>query len=290
VAKTWLKSANLAFLADSKVAFIQWWHCMTAMLIADHPSGAENNDRPIVLVVEDDPRMSSFLDRALSAAGYRVERSADGVKALAAFASLAPEVVLLDPALPGLDGLEVARRLREQSGVPILMLAARAELEDRIAGLDAGADDYLPKPFAIEELLARLRALRRGRALAAADAIADSRHGVLSFGDVRLDQDTREASRGDRRLELRHRAFELLACFMRHPERVLSRRELLEEAWGYEFLGDSNVIEVTVGHVRQALEAGGEARLIHTVRPVGYILRVDHGPRRCGALQGIVTG
>jgi two-component system response regulator MprA len=257
---------------------------MTGMLIADQPSGSGNNDRPIVLVVDDDPRMTSFLDRVLSAAGYQVEHSADGVKALAALASLVPDVVVLDPALPGLDGLEVARRMREQSGVPILMLAAQADLEDRIAGLDAGADDYLPKPFAIEELLARLRALRRGRALAAADAIADSRHGVLTFADLRLDQDAREASRGERRLELRHRAFELLACFMRHPERVLSRRELLEEAWGYEFLGDSNVVEVTVGHVRQALEAGGEARLIHTVRPVGYILRVDHGPRQCAAL------
>jgi len=250
------------------------------MLIADDPT-VEKSDRPLVLVAEGDPRMASFLDRVLSAAGYRVERSADGVHALAAFAALSPELVLLEPALPGLDGLEVARRLRLSSGVPILMLAARAELEDRIAGLDAGADDYLPKPFAIAELLARLRALRRGRALAAAGAIADSRHGVLTYSELRLDQDAREASRGGRRLELRHRAFELLACFMRHPERVLSRRELLEEAWGYEFLGDSNVIEVTVGHVRQALEAGGEARLIHTVRPVGYILRIGHVSSTC---------
>jgi two-component system response regulator MprA len=253
---------------------------MTAMLIADHPA-TETTDRPLVLVAEGDARMASFLDRVLSVAGYRVECSADGVHALAAFASLAPDIVLLDPELPGLDGLEVARRLRVSSGVPILMLAARADLEDRIAGLDAGADDYLPKPFAIEELLARLRALRRGRALAAAGAIADSRHGVLTYADLRLDQDTRDAWRGDRKLELRHRAFELLACFLRHADRVLSRRELLEEAWGYEFLGDSNVIEVTVGHVRQALEAGGEPRLIHTVRPVGYILRVDHGARHC---------
>ena len=128
------------------------------------------------------------------------------------------------------------------------------------------------KPVAIEELLARMRALFRGRALAAAGAIASTRHGALSFADVRLDLDTREVVRGARRLELRNKTFELLACFLRHPERVLSRRELLEEVWGYEFLGDSNVIEVTVGHVRHALEARGEPRLIHTIRPVGYIL------------------
>ena len=134
------------------------------------------------------------------------------------------------------------------------------------------------KPVAIEELLARMRAVLRGRALAAAGAIASTRHGVLRFDDVQLDLDTREASRGARRLELRNKTFELLACFLRHPQRVLSRRELLEEVWGYAFLGDSNVIEVTIGHVRQALEAAGEPRIIHTVRPVGYILRAVPRP------------
>jgi two-component system response regulator MprA len=124
-------------------------------------------------------------------------------------------------------------------------------------------------------LLARLRALRRGRALSAASAVADVRLGTLTYADVTLDQDLHEARRGERRLELRNKAFELLACFLRHPERVLSRRELLEEAWGYEFLGDSNVIEVTVGHLRHALEAAGETRLVHTVRPLGYILRTQ---------------
>jgi two-component system response regulator MprA len=225
-----------------------------------------------VLVVDGNARVSSFLDRALSAAGYRVERAPDGPRALVAFEADPPDVVLLDLMVPGMDGLELARRLRARSGVPIVLLAAGETVDDRVAGLDAGADDYLTKPVAVDELLARMRALFRGRALAAAGALASTRHGVLSFADLRLDLDAREAVRGERRLELRNKTFELLACFLRHPERVLSRRELLEEVWGYEFLGDSNVIEVTVGHVRQALEAGGEPRLIHTIRPVGYIL------------------
>ncbi len=245
---------------------------MTAMPMADRSLGAAGQPPRQVLVVDGHARVSSFLDRSLSAAGYRVERAPDGPQALAAFGADPPDVVLLDLMVPGMDGLELARRLRARSGVPIVLLAAGDAVCDRVAGLDAGADDYLVKPFAIEELLARMRALFRGRALAAADAIASTRHGVLSFADVRLDLDTREAARGGRRLELRNKTFELLACFLRHPERVLSRRELLEEVWGYEFLGDSNVIEVTVGHVRQALEAGGEPRLIHTIRPVGYIL------------------
>ncbi|HEV7663064.1 MAG TPA: response regulator transcription factor [Chloroflexota bacterium] len=248
-------------------------------LISDRSAESDDssNAQPLVLVVGDDTRLLSFLDRQLSAVGYRVELASDGQKALAAAAARAPRVVILDVALPGPHGLDVARRLRDHSGVPILMLATAHETDARVAGLDAGADDYLPKPFALEELLARLRALLRGRALAAADALADSRHVLLTYADVCLDQDTREATRGGRRLDLRNKAFVLLACFLRHPGRVLSRRELLGEVWGYEFLGDSNVIEVTVGHVRQALEAVGEPRLIHTVRPIGYILRTDNG-------------
>jgi two-component system response regulator MprA len=197
--------------------------------------------------------------------------AADGPAALAAADQCQPEVVVLDLMLPGLDGLEVARRLRAGGGVPILMLTARDGVDDRVQGLDAGADDYLVKPFALEELLARLRALLRGRAL----AVADTRRGVLSYADISLDQDTREVVRGERRVELRNKAFELLAYFLRNPGRVLSRRELLEEVWGYDFLGDSNVIEVTVGQLRQKLESGGEPRVIQTVRPIGYILRMD---------------
>jgi two-component system response regulator MprA len=159
-----------------------------------------------------------------------------------------------------------------------MMLSGTDAVEDRVAGLDAGADDYVAKPFDLDELLARLRALRRGRALASASAAARARHDTLLYADLKLDQNTREAFRGGRRLELRHKAFELLACFMRHPEHVLSRRELLVEVWGYDFLGDSNVIEVTISHIRQALEAAGEPRLIQTVRPVGYILIARQTP------------
>src|SRR5581483_5419787 len=154
--------------------------------------------------------------------------------------------------LPGIDGLQVARLLRERAAdVPILMLTARDTVDDRVRGLDAGADDYRPKPFALEELIARLRALARRSGVAAVD------HGSLRSGDVVLDPDAREATRGGRMLELRRKEFDLLAHFLRHPGRVLSRRQIFEEVWGYDYLGDSNVIEVTLGHLRQKLEASG---------------------------------
>ena len=225
------------------------------------------------MVVEADSRFASFLGRALAAAGYPVEHMTDGLQALEVFESLAPDVVLLDLVLPRLGGLEVARQVRAKSDVPIVILSALDSVADRVAGLDAGADDYLRKPFDLQELLARLRAVRRGRALACASAGARARHGTLAYADVSLDLDTRVVTRGSRNVELRNKGFELLTCFMRYPERVRSRRDLLEDVWGYDFLGDSNVIEVTVSHIRQALEAAGEPRLIHTVRPVGYILR-----------------
>ena len=251
---------------------------MTAMFIGElHQPDAADSTQPLVLLVEDDARFASFVDRALVGAGYRVERATDALQALAIFDEVAPDVVLLGLVPPGTgwldsNSLEAARQLRARSDVPIVIISALDDVDDRVAGLDAGADDFLSKPFALEELLARLRAVRRGRALATASAQARARHGKLVYADVRLDLDSREIVRGERKIELRNKAFELLACFMRHPNRVLSRRELLEEVWGYEFLGDSNVIEVTVSHVRQALEAKGEPRLIHTVRPVGYIL------------------
>ncbi|MFN8637684.1 MAG: response regulator transcription factor [Chloroflexota bacterium] len=224
---------------------------------------------PSILVVEDDRRMAAFLDRALSYAGYRVVLADDGEKALVSAEASAPDVVVLDVMLPGIDGLEVARRLRADSGVPILMLTAREGLDDRIEGLDAGADDYLAKPFALQELLARLRALLRGRAL----AVAEARRGLLSFSDVLLDQDAREATRGGRRLTLRNKELELLAYFLRHPGRVLEPRVLLEAVWGYPYLGDANLVHVTLRRLRQELESTGDPRLIQTVPRGGYVLR-----------------
>ena len=229
----------------------------------------------MALVVGDDPRFASFLDRSLTVAGYRVEHFQDGM-ALAALDvdKVSPDVLVLDLDLPGSDALGVARHLRACTSAPLLMLSECDAIERRVAALDAGADDYLSKPVALEELLARLHALRRGRQLAAQGTGARARQGYLTYADVRLNLDTREAVRGARRLELRHKGFELLAYFLRHPHRVLSRGELLEGVWGYEFLGDSNVIDVTISHLRQALEADGERRLIQTVRPVGYMLNL----------------
>ncbi len=215
--------------------------------------------------------MAAFLDRALTYEGYAVELVGDGESALERTADSSPDLVVLDVMLPGLTGLEVARRLRGRSGVPILMLTAREGLDDRVEGLDAGADDYLPKPFALQELLARVRALLRGRAL----ALADTRRGILAFADVRLDQDARQAVRAGRPLLLRNRELELLAHFLRHPGRVFDPRALLAEVWGYAYLGDANVVHVTLRRLRQELEAGAAPRLIHTVRPGGYVL---HAP------------
>jgi two-component system response regulator MprA len=222
-------------------------------------------------------RLASFLDRALTAAGYRVECDTDPVVGVEQWS---PDVVLLDA-----RGTP-STALRDRTTVPIIVLTTDVSVDARVAALEAGADDVLAVPFELKELLARLAAIRRGRALAAASAVARMRQGTLRYADVHLDLDSREVSRGSRKIELRHKAFELLACFMRHPQRVLSRRELLEEVWGYDFLGDSNVIEVTVSAIRQALEAGGEPRLIYTVRPIGYILNA----RLPSSPQGTVTG
>ena len=218
---------------------------MTGMLTADRPLTRTGQNQPVVLVVEDDARLASFLSRELAAAGYRVECIPDGGQAAAAFSRLSPDAVVLDLVVPGVDGLELARKLRAQTGVPIIMLAARHGIDDRVAGLDAGADDYLPKPFAVEEFLARLRALLRGRASWRPRAPSPTYVSARSSTPTCAWTRTRACSRalGPSRSELRNKAFELMACFMRHPERVLSRRELLEEVWGYEFLGDSNVIE-----------------------------------------------
>ncbi|BAS29219.1 response regulator transcription factor [Limnochorda pilosa] len=217
-----------------------------------------------ILVVDDDPRLQAMLRRVLVLEGFEVLQAFDGPAALRMLQDEPVDLVVLDWMLPGVDGLEVCRRVRELGQAPILMLTAKDAVEDRVRGLTAGADDYLVKPFATEELVARMRALLR-RSQAPAEQ--------LRFGDLVLDVATREARRGQRSIELTTTEYELLHLFMRHPRQVLPRERILEEVWGYDFRGESNVLEVYVGYLRRKLEEGGEPRLIHTVRGAGYVLR-----------------
>ncbi len=221
---------------------------------------------PRILAVDDDPKILSLMRRGLAFAGYAVDLAEDGEQALAIVRDRPPDLVVLDVMLPGMDGLEVCRRLRAgEPGLPVLMLTARDRVPDRVAGLDAGADDYLVKPFAFDELLARIRALlRRARPLES---------DVLRFADLTLDPATREVARGDRSIELTAREFDLLDYFLRHPRQVLTRDQIFMAVWGSDFLGSSNVIDVAVMRLREKLEAGGEPRLIQAVRGVGYTLR-----------------
>lgn len=219
-----------------------------------------------ILVVDDDPAVSAALDRALRLDGYEVVAAADGHAALEALAISAPDAVVLDLGLPGLDGLDVCRRLRAAGDdTPVLMLTARDAVHDRVLGLDAGADDYVVKPFALSELQARLRALLRRRPAEGGDA--------LRFADLNLDLGTREARRGDRVFTLTRIEFDLLELFLRHPRQVLTREVILDRVWGYTFDSGTNSLAVYVGYLRRKTEAGGEGRLIHTVRGVGYVLR-----------------
>ena len=219
-----------------------------------------------VLVVEDDDEIAQTLQRSLRLEGYEVRIASDGVSALDDAHAFLPDLVVLDLGLPRLDGIEVARTLREQDDVPILMLTARDALEARVEGLDAGADDYLVKPFERQELLARLRALLRRRPPRGA--------APLVVGDLQLNPDTHEVERGDRAIELTQREFELLEYLMRNERIVISRQRLLDEVWGYDPFSITNTIEVFVSNLRRKLEAGGEPRLLHTVRGAGYVLRV----------------
>jgi len=221
-----------------------------------------------VLVVDDEPALRDSLDRALRAEGYAVDTAPDGATALERLAEREPDVVVLDVLMPGLDGLETARRMRASgSRVPVLMLTARDAIGDRVAGLDAGADDYVVKPFALEELLARLRALlRRG-------AGAEPGGERLGFADLELDTGTREVHRGGRPIELTRTEFALLEILLRNPRQVLPRSLLFDRVWGYDFGPTSNTLEVYVGYLRRKTESGGEPRLIQTVRGVGYALR-----------------
>ncbi|MFH1647357.1 MAG: response regulator transcription factor [Chloroflexota bacterium] len=218
-----------------------------------------------ILVVDDDPEIVSFVRRGLAYEGYTVDTAADGREALAKARDMAPDLVVLDIMMPGTDGLEVARRLREGSDIPIIMLTAKGTVADKVTGLESGADDYLVKPFAFDELLARVRALLRRRQPREGEA--------LRFGDLSLDTATREVRRGGGLIELTAQEFDLLELFLRHPRQVLKRDLIYERIWGYNFEGESNVIEVYVRYLRSKLEAGGRPRLIHTVRGVGYVLK-----------------
>jgi two-component system, OmpR family, response regulator MprA len=224
-----------------------------------------------ILVVDDEPAVRESLRRALELEGYTVELAADGEEALRRLAAQpSPDAVVLDVLMPGVDGLAVCRRLRrEGSMVPILMLTARAEVDSRVAGLDAGADDYLPKPFALAELLARIRALLR-RSGNGASPEADS---ALRFADIELDPGTRDVRRGGDSIELTRTEFSLLELFLRNPRQVLTRSVIFERVWGYDFGPTSNSLDVYIGYLRRKTEAGGKSRLIHTVRGVGYALR-----------------
>ena len=219
-----------------------------------------------ILVVDDEPDVRDSLRRALQLEGYDVELAGDGQEALERLESDGIDAVVLDVSMPRLDGLEACRRLRQDgNALPVLMLTARDEVTDRVAGLDAGADDYLSKPFALEELLARLRALLRRTNGGPSEEI--------SYADLSLDPSTREVRRGDRSIELTKTEFSLLEHLIRHPRLVLTRSQLFEAVWGYDFGPRSNSLEVYVGYLRRKTEAAEEPRLIHTVRGVGYVLR-----------------
>lgn len=223
------------------------------------------NDK--ILLIEDEPQIAGFISRGLRHEGFTVIVAADGETGLEMAFSELPDLIILDIMLPGIDGLNVCRQLREaELQVPILMLTAKDAIPDRVAGLEAGADDYLVKPFAFEELLARVRALRRRRAPIESDA-------PLSFADLLLSPTTRMATRSGRSIELTAKEYDLLELFMRHPNQVLTRDQIYDRIWGYDFGGESNIIEVYIRYLRSKLEAGGESRLLHTIRGVGYALR-----------------
>jgi two-component system, OmpR family, response regulator MprA len=223
-----------------------------------------------VLVVDDDDAIRSTLARSLGAEGYAVDVAADGHQALTVARDQTPDLVVLDLMLPGLTGLDVCRRLRAaEHHLPIVLLTARDAVADRVTGLEAGADDYLVKPFAFEELLARVRVCLRRR-----EGMARSGH-ELRFADLRLDLASREGVRGQRRFALTPTELELLRLFLQHPRIVLTRQQIFERVWGYDLDDDSKLIEVYVRYLREKLEAGGEPRLIHTIRGAGYILRQE---------------
>jgi len=220
-----------------------------------------------IVIIDDDPRITALLKRALNFEGYTADVAGSGADGLSLALSGSPDLVVLDIMMPGLDGWEVCRRIRAEKDVPVLMLTARDEVADRVKGLDIGADDYLVKPFALEEFLARVRALLRRQ------KISSESSGILNYADLKLNTGTREVFRGDREIRLTAKEYDLLLFLMEHPRQVLTRDMLMERIWGYDYGGESNVLEVYVNMVRQKLEESGEKRIIHTVRGVGYVLR-----------------
>ncbi|MFN3742829.1 MAG: response regulator transcription factor [Anaerolineales bacterium] len=218
-----------------------------------------------ILVIEDDPAILRLLQRGLTMEGYQVDTAVDGENGLKLFQERQPDLIVLDLMLPGIDGMEVCQRIRQKSKVPILILTAKDAIQDRVEGLDAGADDYLVKPFNLEELLARIRALLR--------RTEQERQPLLQFEDVTMNTITREVYRGERKLQLTKKEYQLLELFLRHPRQVLTREVIFDRIWGYDFGGESNVLEVYIRYLRQKMELNGEPRLIYTVRGVGYVMR-----------------
>jgi two-component system response regulator MprA len=218
-----------------------------------------------ILIIEDDTAILKVLQRGLAYEGYTVDVATDGRSGLNLAHDNHPDLVIIDWMLPGMDGLEVCRRLRLQGGLPILMLTAKDTIQDRVQGLDAGADDYIVKPFNLDELTARIRALFR--------RTQTERNQVYQFADLTMDSDSRQVTRGKRLVPLTAKEYELLELFLRHPRQVLTREVIFDRVWGYDFGGESNVLEVYIRYLRQKLELENEPRLIHTVRSVGYVLR-----------------
>jgi two-component system response regulator MprA len=218
-----------------------------------------------ILIIEDDEAIVRVLRRSLAYEGYTVDAATDGESGLSLARDAHPDLVVLDWMLPGMDGLEVCQRLRGGGNIPILMLTAKDTVQDRVQGLDAGADDYMVKPFQLDELLARVRALLR--------RTQPERIPVLSFSDMNLDTSTRLAMRKGRAISLTAKEYDLLELFLRHPRQVLTREMIFDRVWGYDFGGESNVLDVYIRYLRQKLELEGESRLIHTVRGVGYVMR-----------------
>lgn len=240
------------------------------------PTTQENQPASTVLVIDDQENITEFIKLGLKYEKFQVEAAADGPQGLAAAQRINPDLIILDLMLPGMDGLEVCRRLRENpttKDIPILMLTAKDDVRDRITGLDAGADDYLTKPFSFEELVARIRAILRRQNRGRDEG--DTAHGqVLQFGDLQLNTSTREVTRGDRQIELTATEYNLLHLFMSHPRQVLDRQTILNRVWGYDFLGETNIIEVYVRYLREKIEdSPSTPRLIQTVRGVGYVLK-----------------